>query len=438
VRNANYEGVLRNPVIVIPGFLGSRLASKKNRKNAWGDFSAKDVILSEEEIKNLSFPMQYNTPLEKLNDNLYPTSVLEFATVRILGIPIELPAYHHLVDILIKGGYHPNNRPLPKNKHYPSLFLFAYDWRQDLPTTVKRLHHYIIEKRKLLQKRYEKLYGVKNYDIHFDIIGHSMGGLVTRYYLRYGNQGLPANGTMPRLTWQGATYVDRAIIVGTPNAGYLDTFLELNESKLFPTATLGTFQTYYQMFPVSEFNSVIYSDTKKPVDIFNPAIWEKMKWGILNPKQDDILKIILPSAKRRSDRYKIALDHLTKCLKRAKQFQDAMKIKAHPPKNLTKLYLIAGHAVKTTRIASVNKKTGEIKIIKYEPGDGKVLTSSALFDLRATDSSLHFFSSPIAWRGNLLLRSAHMGLLKAAPFEDNILFMLLMKETKSQKKKKLQ
>ena len=78
-------------------------------------------------------------------------------------------------------------------------------------------------------------------------------GLVSRYYLRYGTADLPTEGAKPDITWAGSKFVDRLIILGTPNAGYLDTILEMQngtEVPPFPPALLGTWPTYYQMMPV--------------------------------------------------------------------------------------------------------------------------------------------------------------------------------------------
>jgi triacylglycerol esterase/lipase EstA (alpha/beta hydrolase family) len=57
-------------------------------------------------------------------------------------------------------------------------------------------------------------FGIKDHDVKFDIVAHSMGGLVARYYLRYGTQDLPPDGSLPELTWAGAQYVDNLIMVG--------------------------------------------------------------------------------------------------------------------------------------------------------------------------------------------------------------------------------
>ena len=69
-----------------------------------------------------------------------------------------------------------------------------------------------------MQREYARRFGVENHDVRFDIVVHSMGGLLTRYYLCYGTQSLPADGSLPTLNWAGTQFVERAVLVGTPSA----------------------------------------------------------------------------------------------------------------------------------------------------------------------------------------------------------------------------
>lgn len=434
--NFAYEGIKRNPVIVIHGFLGARLKSDINGQNYWGDFSATDAFfISDEKKLALAHPMDKDKRLPQLFDELQPNGMLKKATIRVFGIPIDVLAYENLLETLAYGGYVREDKPLPKDKHFYSLFEYSYDWRRDLPDNAKKLDAYIKEKRKYLQEKYKELYGIENYDVQFDVIAHSMGGLLSRYYLRYGTQDLPEDDKLPKITWEGSKYLDRFVIAGTPNAGYLDTFLEiLHGTKLqpFPTAVLATLPTYYQMFPVPQVNSVKYSDNNEPIDIFDPEIWVKMKWGLVNPKEDENLKVLLPKINSKEERFEVAKNHLSKCLKRAEEFIKAMSIKATPPDDV-KLYLIFGHGIKTSRTAYVNRTTGNIEKIEYAPGDGKVTTSSALYDERAGQKWSNFVKTPIDWGEIIAIRAAHMGILVSPTFQDNILFLLTMEETKKQK-----
>ena len=290
----------------------------------------------------------------------------------------------------------------------------------------------MLEKRAYLQKKYEELYGVKEYGVQFDVGAHSMGGLLVRYYLRYGDQNLPYDGSMPIFDWRGSKYLEKVIIIGTPNAGYLDTVYELLKGyspgtgvAAYPPAVIGTWPTYYQMLPLLYTRSVLYEDNVDgpSVDIFDPAIWIKYRWGLANPDQDEYLKIILPEVNSVEKRRKIALDHLTKCLNRAKQFTAALKIYKAPPDDVM-LILFFGDAVKTRRTAMVDRNTGEIKFTGYDSGDGIVCTTSALFDLRAGQKWSPKFKSPIFWHSVVPFLSAHMGLTQGAVFADHIAYCL--------------
>ena len=270
-----------------------------------------------------------------------------------------------------------------------------------------------------------------------------MGGLLARYYLRYGKQNLPADGSLPNLDYAGTKYMDKLCVIGTPNAGYLDTCLELinglqiaNHAPFYPPAVVGTFHTYYQMMPLIANKQLVYKDDPdgEPVDIYNPQVWIDMKWGLADPKQDKQLKILLPDISLKSERREIAIDHLTKCLKRAKQFTEAMQIHCEPNKSKS-AYLFLGDAVKTRRTATVDRKTGEIKITAYGAGDGKVLASSARMDEPDIEKWKPFVISPINWDAVVHLRAAHMGITACNGFVHNLLYYLLAVPPKEYEKR---
>lgn len=436
-----YEGPARNPVIVIHGFMGAKLRDEKNDQNVWGYFTGVEAlgIISNEQLRGLSHPMGLGKPLKELRNDVKATGLLDQVKIRMMGMVFHLDAYDGLINILTQAGYYPESKPLPPGKHFYSQFVFYYDWRRDLPENAARLHQFTLEKRAYLQKEYEKLYGLKNFDVQFDIVAHSMGGLLSRYYLRYGDQDLPADGvTLPKLDWKGSKFIDKLIIVGTPNGGYLDTCIEMINGlniggPVFPPGVVATFPTYYQMMPVPGARSVLYADnTSGPeVDMFDPNVWIAMNWGLVNTQQDEVLKITLPNVTDAKERRKIAIDHLTKCLKRAKQFISAMNADGTPPNDVA-LFLFLGDAAQTNRTVVVDRKNGSIKVTETEPGDGKILASSARYDKRESGEWVPFFESPIRWTAIYHLSSSHMGLTNSVDFANNATFLLLIFPTPKQ------
>ncbi len=438
-----YEGPARNPVIIVHGFLGAKLKDTKTGKNVWGNFRGIDSIesMSDEKIRALAIPMEIGKKFSELKGSAVPSGMLESVGVRIMGINFKLDAYSDLIKILTNAGFVLEGTERPKGKSYPNLFLFYYDWRKDLPWNAARLHEFIERKRTILQKIYKKKYGLANFDVQFDVIAHSMGGLLSRYYLRYGNQDLPDDGSLPKLNWAGSKRIDKLLIVGTPNCGYLDTVLEMVKglqvqtgAPVLPPGIIGTWPTYYQMMPQVSTRSVVYAGNPKnsSINIFDPKVWIKFKWGLADPKQDNVLKVLLPNAKTPRERRKIALDHLTKCLKRADQFIRAMQVFADPPNDVA-LFLFQGDAVLTTRQASVNN-SGKLKVITLEPGDGKVLVTSTLDDLRAGRKKwIPFLVCPIQWTAVYRLTAAHMGITRSEVFADNMTFCLLVLATPAQR-----
>ncbi len=436
-----YEGPQRNPVIMIHGFLGAKLKIKETGAPVWGKFYGMESRnLTPELLRGLSCKMVYGKPLDEIEDSTGPDGVLDRVEVKVLGMTFHLDAYDGLRQKLVDGGYILRYRDLPQGKHFYTLFDYYYDWRYDLAWNAAQLHAFILRKRAYMQKEYERCYGLKDYDVQFDLIGHSMGGLLSRYYMMYGDQDLPADGSLPVLDWRGSRYVDKAVIVATPNAGYLDTFWEMvnglrlqEGAPLYPPGVIGTFHTYYQMMPPLYTRSVVYADDPKgaPVDLFDPAVWRKYRWGLADPEQDEYYQMLLPDVKSKEERFKIALDHLEKCLKRAEQFVRAMNVRKEPPSDVA-MVLFAGDAFQTRRQAFIDRETGKIVKVTYEPGDGKVLSTSARCDLREGQPWHPFISSPIRWTSVMYLPAAHMGITESPVFVDNLLYFLLVTPTRAQ------
>ena len=428
----------KNPIIVIPGVLGSKLVDTESGTVAWGEIGrGLENPKKDEEIRRIALPMHEGKTLQELRDNVITDSVLESIKITIYGITVEKNAYGNILASLGVGGFINENYGETKtidygDRNYTS-FQFAYDWRRDLVEAAKQLHEYILEKRTYVQKEIAKRHGIENKDVKFNIVAHSMGGLVARYYLRYGIADLPDDGSLPPLTWAGSRYVEQVVLIGTPNAGSIDTFRLLIEGShlapglpSFDAAILGTMPALYQLLPRARHGHVVsgIETNQEFMDPHDPVLWKKMGWGLANPELDSTLQVLLPEVEDKETRIKIALNHQRKSLMRAKAFSQALDIPAVTPPGLS-INLIAGDAVDTSDVIKVNTETGELENYKTGPGDGKVLRSSALMDERVGSNNKGRLKTPIQWANVLFLFSDHLGLTTDPVFTDNILYMLL-------------
>ena len=186
--------------------------------------------------------------------------VLDSFRLRLFGLPFEQRAYANILRNLGAGGY--RDRELGESgaidygdAHF-TCFQFSYDWRRDNAENAARLHAFILETREHVRAELLARFGVDKPDLRFDLVAHSMGGLLSRYFLRYGAAPLPDDGSLPELTWAGSTLVERVVLIGPPNAGSLDALEQLIEGTKFgpltpryPPAVIATFPSVYQLLP---------------------------------------------------------------------------------------------------------------------------------------------------------------------------------------------
>jgi len=293
------------------------------------------------------------------------------------------------------------------------------------------LHEFILEKSEFVRAERERRFGSPGAPVKFDIVAHSMGGLITRYYLRYGAAELGDEGPLPELDWAGAEHVERAILVGTPNAGSIEALMNLVEGEKFgPTvprysaAVLGTFPSVYQLLPRLRHSAVEYADRDSPsVNLFDPEVWRDLGWGLASESQDEALTWLLPEVDDPGERRATAERYLGWALNRAARFTAAIDSAATPPPG-TELFLVAGDSVPTARRGRVATDR-PLEVTEWAPGDGRVLRSSALLDEREGGEWKPHLETPIDWDTTLFLHDNHLGVTSNPVFSDNVLHWLL-------------
>ncbi|MEM7307954.1 MAG: hypothetical protein AAF682_14850 [Planctomycetota bacterium] len=434
---ARVDDRYRNPVIVIPGILGSRLVDADSGSTVWGAFAGDFADPGTAEGARLfALPMEEGRALHELRDGARPDGALDRLRVRFLGLPIVMDAYLHILAALGVGRYRDQLLGelgvVDYGEDHFTCFQFDYDWRRDLAENARALHAFVLEKKAYVEAELEARYGRAD-EVRFDLVAHSMGGLLARYYLRYGDAELTDDGPLPDVTWAGAEHVERAVLVAPPNAGSAQAVLDLTEGVSFglllpryPPAVIGTLPSAYQLLPRPRHGAVREAgDAPRPVgDLFAPELWERYGWGLADPRQDRVLRRLLPEVRDKRERRRIALDHLAKCLRRAERVTAALDAPAPRPAGL-ELYLFAGDAASTPAVVEVDREGGALRVAESAPGDGTVLRSSALMDERVGQEWTPRMRSPIAWTQVVFLFTDHLGLTQDPAFTDNVLYLLL-------------
>ncbi|MGF1576406.1 MAG: esterase/lipase family protein [Cyanophyceae cyanobacterium] len=449
-RSAQYHGPDRNPVILIPGMVGSALTST-NQEIHWGQFNLSF------DLEQLALPLQPGMASAPLESN----RVLESLRLNLFGLTFEQETYRQILYALGSiGGYRDATVGMFRGVDYGddhfTCFQFPYDWRQDNVTNAQRLHAFVVEKHDYLRQEYRRLYGIEDADVKFDIVTHSMGGLLTRYFLRYGDQDLPSDGTLPNLTWAGARYINRAIIIATPNGGSLDALTNLTYGTsakpinalsqpilgfaswagrlgigpVDPPANAAVFSTFpslYQLIPRARFRPVVQVKESGAEDLvldpFDSNVWQQMGWGLLASQAAPTLKRLLPTVSNEAERYQIALSYLSDQLVRARHFLQALDQPATAPSSL-QLHLIAGDGIPTPTTLKV-KSDGTLLHVEMGPGDGNVLRRSAVLDERTEQDWEPYLRSPIDWQRVTFYVRNHVELVQDPSLINNLLFTLL-------------
>lgn len=443
----------KRPLIVIPGILGSQLINYETGEIVWPSaFRSSD--------DGLSLPL--SPELSANRDNLVARKIVD--TLRLSRLVPEVYIYHDLLEALKRyGGYKEGdwNNPGPDGDH-DTFYVLPYDWRRDNVETARDF-----------VRRIESLkIKLKRPDLRFNVLAHSMGGLVARYAARYGDADLPPEGTPPNPTWAGAVHISKIVMFGTPNEGAADAFSTLLEgysvteglrrrirllNKLSREDAFST-PSLFQLLPHSA-STRFLDENLQPlaVDLYDPLVWRKYGWASVNDadfRQRYVRgKVFGDYAPFRGGTLAELDAYFTVVLSRAKRFHEALD--AMPDgESPVPFYAFGGDCEETlnapvilrdekrqryvtlTAPRSFRTSTGrritarEATAAMYAPGDGRVTRRSLLAeDLAGQRRSLLFNTAlPIVYA--VFACDRHGDLQNNKTLQDNALTALVSEAIK--------
>ncbi|MFW5451739.1 MAG: lipase family alpha/beta hydrolase [Methylophagaceae bacterium] len=418
------------PVVLIHGVLGSKLRDKNTHEDLWPG-SASRLFLSD--YSDIALDIDSDT-LMPMSNTIEAYAISEGAVgkdfygkiVRTLGdsAGYKLAQIGQEVD--------------PKQKNY---YVFHYDWRQDNVVSARQLADFIDQ----IQIDY------KNLALKVDIVAHSMGGLISRYYIRYGKQDVLNNNDFDqKVTMYGGKQVRRVILLGTPNLGSVKTLNLFIDGvdiglKQIGTETLATMPSLYQLFP-HPLNNWIVNSRGEPLDrdLFDIETWRRFQWSIFDPKVRDRLLAKFES-QQEGEKYLATLEkYFEKRLERARRFVWSLTVPL--PERHPKFTIFGGGCTLTSARIVVEEVEGESLIRMFpkeitqavagvdydalllEPGDGSV-TKASLLGRNTLDPSIKrhkYIYLPV--KQSFFLCVKHSNLTGNLNFQDNLLNTLLSRD----------
>lgn len=239
----------KNTIIFIPGYYGSELQKKSNNKKVW--ITAMQAIFGKKTmaIDELELDIPNSEPYE------------------VGGILKNISLLFGLIKIDAYGEFLTKLNSIPGYDVIP----FSYDWRRDNIIAVKNLSQLV-----------DKIKREKP-DHKITIVAHSMGGLITSYYLRYGNQ--PYDTAIEN--WAGAKNIEKVVMAAVPFRGVMLVFRNMKtgvkfgfNSQLMKPHAVASFVSSYQTLFLDE-HDLLNNQLKPFVGAHDAETWKTHQWGLL-------------------------------------------------------------------------------------------------------------------------------------------------------------
>lgn len=420
---ANNSDHQQPPVILIHGAFGSRLNSIKTGEEYWPGNLWKITF---SDYARLALPIDAKS-LTPVKSKLVATGI----TDQVVG-----KEYYGAIMRTLEqaGGYVrgiAGEKPAANTRQY---YIFVYDWRDDIVQTARKLDALIEQIR----------HDYDSPELKVDIIAHSMGGLITRYYLRYGHKDVLNDNTFP-VNGYGFKRVNKVILLGTPNLGSVSALLEILRGlkigfNRIPSEVMLTWPSTYQLLPHPIRTSMI--TLKGDIlerDLFDTEIWQRFEWGLFDPQARAAI-----IEDKGEAYYQTLVRYFNKQIERGRRF--AWSLSVPTPESPVKYIVFGGDCELTPARLLVEEVNGESMVRLYpdeienpiagidysdlmlEPGDGRV-TKPSLIARDALDPTIprHKYSYfPLDYA--VMLCETHDTLTGNIHFQDNLLNVLLTRD----------
>ena len=413
------------PLIVIPGAFGSALRDRRDGRELWPGSGAR-LLFSNYRQLELAIDAASLEPL--------PGNVEAFEIFK-QGLGRDF--YGRVLETLEQAGGYSRCRaceqPRLGRRNY---YVYLYDFRLDNMVAVRGLHELI--------ERIRFDYGDARQPV--DILAHSNGGLLARYYARYGTEDVLERAN-PAPTFAGAGALRRVLLVGTPNLGTLQPVLshtrgeEIGLTKI-PPEVMATCPAPPQIMPHPSLPWLVSIDGQVlPRDLYSLSTWSDYQWSVFAP---DVAERTVAShgGGARGRRYLGLLrDYMARHFQRGRRFAEALSVPGG--ERDLRPYVFGGDCAPTLRRLVVEEVNGracarervdqiahpvpgvDYAALMFEPGDTVVTRSSLVGRLSSDPAAPRDDVESMRVGHSVFLCEEHQSLTGNPSFQDNLLNALL-------------
>ncbi len=371
-------GRRRPPAVFIHGAFGSRLRNRLNGREIW-PIGLADLVVSS--FDELALPLDADTG-EALPDPIEAYRLFDEAGV--------VDFYGSMVHMLeAAGGYRVWVPGIEPPADAIPLYPFLYDWRRGFAEVAPALDGLIEQIRADHGDR----------SLRVDLVAHSSGGLIARYFLLYGGRSLPDVGR-PVPDFGGAAKVDRALAIGVPEIGMARAVAALTVgepivmNKVGPEV-LATSLSTFDLLPHGD-DVWLLDGRGSPIvaDACDPQVWRTYEMGIFNRWVRAQVRERAGGGRSGRRRMDLLERGFLLRLERSRRFRHAIRAAAIPEDisyftiggdcKPTEARLLAEQFTGRPEVKSLpdrvrNPRRGvDYRALMLEPGDGRVTRHSVL------------------------------------------------------------
>ena len=424
-----FSRIDENPIIIVPGIIGSRLENTETGEIVWGALKVKQLFFLSERY-NGALPID-KLPLRENRDKITSKGIIDKYDLPI-GI-LQFTVYRELLDLFEEIGYKFGDIRHPKSGD--NLYIFDYDWRRDN-----------VENAILLAKRIENIKRLTGKpDQKFNLICHSNGGLIARYYARYGDNDILDQSPDFNITCAGSKNIKKLILLGPPNLGSMPVFKYLHDGLdlrilNYPPYILFTMPSIYQLLPFREVSSFIDKDGNiMNVDLYDIKNWKKFGWSMYSKKMQSLTQSRYKSKfggswKEEFEKFEKTRDRfIAAALERADLFQKSLNFRLKKEGMCETILFGSDTEWTLNRAMLVPGKNGEWRTIFWQPhmrkemfmpGDTIITRDSLLGIADSEMAGKGWADSPVHISFVLFVTQRHENIHKDPTFQNNLLHVL--------------